>query len=76
MGILKSLAALFLFNIIVSVFNFIYMYEVSSKFCFGIFVKMVQRSGEASGKELGGSNVLPKLKEDMGLVAKVEKEHF
>ena len=76
MGILKSLAALFLFNIIVSVFNFIYMYEVSSKFCFGIFVKMVERSGEASGKELGGSNVLPKLNEDMGLVAKVEKEHF
>ena len=57
-------------------FSILYMYEVSSKFCFGIFVKMVERSGEASGKELGGSNVLPKLKEDMGLVAKVEKEHF
>jgi len=52
------------------------MNEVSSKFCFGIFVKMVERSGEAPEKELGGSNVLPKLKEDIELVAKMEKEHF
>jgi len=55
-GILKSLAALFFFSTLC-------MNEVSSKFCFGIFVKMVERSGEASEK-------------DMGLVAKVKKEHF